>query len=1246
MLLTNGNYAFNILEINANGDITKNKTVQPTNAISGQVLNGQYIASNQNNDAYYYAGDYQNATQSFSIVSKLDTTFTVLWSKKLDFTANYLEKRSMLATTDGGLLICLDSDFSGFVGSDYILRNNAFIVKLDQSGNVQWGRKIETSSQSISARRITPVETTNGYYIAFGSSLVTNNNGNADQILIKFDKTNGSTAWMKYFNGLTDMTLLSNGKILFTTEGDYQFVTIDESGAIAINKKAVNGKLYRSMGVLEIGTDNYYVRGFSTVASKRNLHLMSLDNTLSNCTTTTGNIVSQAITSGITNTAYTWTSSNFGITISNQTNIISQNLTGTTASECATSCTTAAAIAPLSINTFCANQDIALTSISTGATNFIWYKDSLNTTLAASGTTATLSFATSGIHKIYLVATNGDCSSNTSISLIINELPAFTVATTIEKCGSKNGTATVNMSSSNQGITVQWSNNATSQTASGLSAGNYSVTVTNPSGCIASQNVAITNTSTGFTLLDTTTQITCFGLANGSIKLGTVNAQAPVVYNWDPSVSSRIIENLAPNIFSVTVSDAAGCVQQKTFTISQPQKLYANLLSIDVTTCGSSNGFITANAIGGTPPITYLWNNGQTTQTALNLAQNNYFVTITDGKGCTTRNTGTVGTQSKRGEIFYSNPTLSGISNVVLHRGQFAMMVAKDPASKFAGYPDTLAQFIKMDLINESGTLYNLETSAAAAHPVHGNVTLTPDGKISMVYQAPTGTSYGFRGMHRIYDCGTTLSLDEQVFSNANSGAWMRHIEETNRTRVVSYAHGGYYILHHKKENGGAWSTVSFGDANNYLAELALAKKSDNSLWFSGRYGFSVGGPLRYYGSADGTSYTYGEFSNPVSAVSNNCDAQFTGTDQLALLFNQNDTLRLFVNVSGNSWTGENIIYQPNIAHRASIFYRPNGNPVVAYQTTDKVVVMEKINNTWAVKYVQNSLIQSEQLGGSRAPSLVIKGTDLWVVYADGNNIYKYNLDLPCDYVQLTAKVLLQGAFNTTTLTMNDNLRTANLIPTNEPYTGLGFINIGGGNEAIPLGVTSCLTSNDAIVDWVFLELRDGKAPTTKLATRCALLQKDGDIVDIDGISPVVFKNIAPNADYYVAVRHRNHLGVMTATPISLNRDKNSTKIDFTDPSVSAWGTNAQKNVSGKMCLWAGNVVQDGKIKYSGSSNDRAPILVRIGGNIITTTVNGYYSEDVNMDGIVKYSGANNDRAIILVNIGGANITTVVIEQL
>ena len=88
------------------------------------------------------------------------------------------------------------------------------------------------------------------------------------------------------------------------------------------------------------------------------------------------------------------------------------------------------------------------------------------------------------------------------------------------------------------------------------------------------------------------------------------------------------------------------------------------------------------------------------------------------------------------------------------------------------------------------------------------------------------------------------------------------------------------------------------------------------------------------------------------------------------------------------------------------------------------------------------------------------------------------------------------------------------------------------------------------------------------------------------------------------------------------------------------------QNVSGKMCLWAGNVVQDGKIKYSGSSNDRAPILVRIGGNIITTTVSGYYSEDVNMDGIVKYSGANNDRAIILVNIGGANITTVVIEQL
>ena len=71
------------------------------------------------------------------------------------------------------------------------------------------------------------------------------------------------------------------------------------------------------------------------------------------------------------------------------------------------------------------------------------------------------------------------------------------------------------------------------------------------------------------------------------------------------------------------------------------------------------------------------------------------------------------------------------------------------------------------------------------------------------------------------------------------------------------------------------------------------------------------------------------------------------------------------------------------------------------------------------------------------------------------------------------------------------------------------------------------------IVDWVLLELRTGTAANTTVGKRAALLKSDGSIVDLDGISQVKFKGIVPG-NYYVVVRHRNHLAIMTASAIPL----------------------------------------------------------------------------------------------------------------
>jgi hypothetical protein len=106
------------------------------------------------------------------------------------------------------------------------------------------------------------------------------------------------------------------------------------------------------------------------------------------------------------------------------------------------------------------------------------------------------------------------------------------------------------------------------------------------------------------------------------------------------------------------------------------------------------------------------------------------------------------------------------------------------------------------------------------------------------------------------------------------------------------------------------------------------------------------------------------------------------------------------------------------------------------------------------------------------------------------------------------------------------------------------------------------------------------------------------------------------------------------------------TTVDLTSPATATYGTNAQRAVGPVNVLWSGNVLRDGRLSYSGSGNDRDPILSRIGGAVPTATTTGYLSEDVNMDGVVKYSGASNDRDPILNNIGGVVPTATLLEQM
>src|SRR5690606_33362670 len=105
--------------------------------------------------------------------------------------------------------------------------------------------------------------------------------------------------------------------------------------------------------------------------------------------------------------------------------------------------------------------------------------------------------------------------------------------------------------------------------------------------------------------------------------------------------------------------------------------------------------------------------------------------------------------------------------------------------------------------------------------------------------------------------------------------------------------------------------------------------------------------------------------------------------------------------------------------------------------------------------------------------------------------------------VMLNAKVWLEGAYVAATGNMRDDLRTMGLLPVMEPYSALGFAQLGGGGgEACDPDVLA-VTGGDAIVDWIRVELRSAADPATVVATRQALLKRNGTIVDVDGSAPV-----------------------------------------------------------------------------------------------------------------------------------------------
>lgn len=261
-------------------------------------------------------------------------------------------------------------------------------------------------------------------------------------------------------------------------------------------------------------------------------------------------------------------------------------------------------------------------------------------------TTQTADSLSSGTYSFTFTDADG-CSVTDSVFVPQPTPIDFDVDSVDISCkGADDGKAWVSsISGGTSPYTVDWSNGASADTISGLSADSYTVSVTDDSGCVMMDTAVIDEPDTLTIRIVDSMNVSCNGGADGSATFDIAGGTKPYVVQSNVTSNDSMIMNLSAGTYSVGVVDSNGCIDSANVTISEPPTLTSTIDTvIDVACYGDSTGSVTVSANGGTSPYNYSWSDpdSQNTATANGLSAGSYNVTVTDDSGCVVVNTATV----------------------------------------------------------------------------------------------------------------------------------------------------------------------------------------------------------------------------------------------------------------------------------------------------------------------------------------------------------------------------------------------------------------------------------------------------------------------------------------------------------------------------------------------------------------------------------------------------------------------------
>ncbi|MBL7795545.1 MAG: T9SS type A sorting domain-containing protein [Saprospiraceae bacterium] len=257
-------------------------------------------------------------------------------------------------------------------------------------------------------------------------------------------------------------------------------------------------------------------------------------------------------------------------------------------------------------------------------------------------TTQNLSDLGPGTYSVTVSDAQG-CTATAEVTITEpDELGIGAAVTSVSCFGQADGAIDLNVSGGTLPYNYEWSNGETTRNVSGLSAGTFTATVTDGSGCQGIATDEVTEPSEiDFSL--TATDADCNGASSGSIQSSVSGGVPGYEFAWSNGDTNETLSSLPAGTYTATITDTNGCTRSESVTVGEPAAITASTTTTEAGCAGATNGTVQLTVGGGAPGYTFDWSNSSSDQNLDAVASGTYTVTITDNSGCTQTASATVG---------------------------------------------------------------------------------------------------------------------------------------------------------------------------------------------------------------------------------------------------------------------------------------------------------------------------------------------------------------------------------------------------------------------------------------------------------------------------------------------------------------------------------------------------------------------------------------------------------------------------